>query len=64
VARWSSQDAGPTRRDSIIKPDGIVDPDGKETSRAQLHSYFWIVQFARRLAYDREDPALHRDRGR
>jgi hypothetical protein len=48
-------------RDWIIKPDSIVDPDGNETSRAQLHNHFWIVQFARRLAYDREDPALHRE---
>ncbi len=47
-ARW---------RDWIITPDGIVDPDGNETSRTQLHNYFWIVQFARRMAYDREDGA-------
>jgi Phage protein len=41
------------------KPDSIVDPDGNETTRAQLHNYFWIAQFARRLAYDRPDPRLH-----
>jgi hypothetical protein len=48
---------GATWRDWIIKPDSIVDPDGNETSRGQLHNYFWIVQFARRMAYDREDGA-------
>jgi hypothetical protein len=48
---------GPQWQDWIVKPDSIVDPDGNETSRSLLHNYFWIVQFARRLAYDREDGA-------
>ena len=48
---------GPQWRGWIVKPEGIVDPDGNETSRSQLHNYFWIVQFARRMAYDREDGA-------
>lgn len=47
---------GPQWRDWVIKAESI-DPDGNETSRSQLHNYFWIVQFARRLAYDREDGA-------
>jgi hypothetical protein len=47
---------GPEWKDWIIKPDGIVDPDGNETSQSQLHNYFWIVQLARRLAYERDDP--------
>lgn len=48
---------GPQWRDWVIKADSIVDPDGNETSRSLLHNYSWIVQFARRLAYDREDGA-------
>ena len=48
---------GDTWRDWIIKPDSIVDPDGNETSRTLLYNYFWIVQFARRLAYEREGGA-------
>jgi Phage protein len=47
---------GPEWKGWILKPDGIVDPDGNETSRSQLHNYFWIVQLARRLAYERDDP--------
>jgi len=47
---------GADSKDWIVKQDGIVDPDGNETSRSQLHNYFWIVQLARRLAYERDDP--------
>ena len=43
----------------LVKPDAIVDPDGNETSRTLLHNYFWIVQLARRLAYERDDPRVH-----
>jgi hypothetical protein len=41
---------GPAWRGWVVKHDSIVDPDGNETSRSQLHNYFWIVQFARHLA--------------
>lgn len=38
-----------------LRPDSIVDPDGNETTRGQLHNYFWIVQLCRRLAYEQQD---------
>jgi len=44
---------GPQWRGWLVKDDGIVDPDGNETSRMLLHNYFWIVQFARHIAGDR-----------
>jgi len=34
----------------VLKPDSIVDPNGQETTRAQLQGYWLIVQFARELA--------------
>lgn len=37
-------------RDWLIKPDAIVDPDGNETTRAQLRGYWLIMQFAREVA--------------
>lgn len=40
-------------KDWRVKADGLVDPDGNETTRAQLRAYFYIVQFARGLAADR-----------
>lgn len=48
---------GPQWRDWIIKPDSIVDPDGNETSRALLHNYFFIVQFARQMAGEHGEAA-------
>jgi len=48
---------GPSWKGWIVKPDGIVDPDGNETTRSQLHNYFWIVQMARQMAADRGDKA-------
>jgi Phage protein len=50
---------GPEWKGWLVKPGGIVDPDGNETSRSQLHNYFWIVQLSRRIVYDRDDPRLH-----
>lgn len=44
----------------VIKPDAIVDPDGNETSRSQLHNYFLIVQFARQLAAERGEDVASR----
>ncbi len=44
---------GPEWKGWRIKPDGLVDPDGNETTQAQLRAYFFIVQFARGLAADR-----------
>ncbi len=44
---------GPEWKSWRIKPDGLVDPDGNETTQAQLRAYFFIVQFARGLAADR-----------
>jgi hypothetical protein len=45
----------------LVKLEGVVDPDGNETSWSQLHNYFWILQLARRLVYERPDPAVHRE---
>lgn len=50
---------GPEWKGWLVKPDSIVDPDGNETSRALLHNYFWIAQFARQLAYERDDARVH-----
>ena len=44
---------GPEWAGWLVKPDSIVDPDGNETGRSQLHNYFWIVQFARQMAGER-----------
>lgn len=52
---------GPQWRGWVVKDDSIVDPDNNETSRLQLHNYFWILQFARRLTADREDARLHQE---
>jgi hypothetical protein len=46
---------GPEWNGWIVKPGSIVDPDNNETSRSQLHNYFWIVQLARRLSSECED---------
>lgn len=40
-------------REWLIKPGAIVDPDGNETTRAQLHGYWLIMQFAREIARER-----------
>ena len=41
---------GPSWDGWLVKPDCLVDPDGNETSRALLHNYFYVIQFARQLA--------------
>jgi hypothetical protein len=51
---------GPEWAGWLVKPDSIVDPDGNETTRSQLHSYFWVVQMARELAAARGEDA-HRE---
>jgi len=49
---------GPAWRDWIIKPDAIVDPEGAETTRSQLHSYSLVMQYARELAAERGEASL------
>lgn len=40
-------------RDWIVKDGAIVDPDGNETTRAQLRGYWLVMQYARELARER-----------
>lgn len=51
---------GPEWTGWVVKPDSIVDPDGNETTRSQLHNYFWVVQMARELSAARGEDA-HRE---
>lgn len=37
----------------LVKPGALVDPDGNETTRAQLHGYWLVMQYARELARER-----------
>jgi hypothetical protein len=41
---------GPTWTGWLVKPNSLVDPEGNETTRIQLHNYFWVMQLARQLA--------------
>lgn len=37
----------------VVKENALVDPDGNETTRAQLHGYWLIMQYAREIARER-----------
>lgn len=49
---------GPAWKGWIVKPESIVDPEGAETTRKQLHGYWLIMQYARELAAERGPDAL------
>jgi len=45
-------------RDWVVRGDTIVDPEGSATTRAQLHGYWLIMQYARDLARERGPEGL------
>ena len=49
---------GPEWRGWVITPKSIVDPDGAETSRIQLHGYWLIMQYAREIAREQGPEAF------
>jgi hypothetical protein len=49
---------GPDWTGWIVKPGSIVDPEGAETTRQQLHGYWLIMQYARELAAQAGPDAL------
>lgn len=36
----------------VVKDDALVDPDGNETTQAQLRAYYFVFQLAAELAHD------------
>ena len=49
---------GPEWSGWLVKPGSLVDPDGNESTRAQLTGYWLIMQFARELAREKGPHAL------
>lgn len=48
---------GPQWKNWVVRGENLVDPEGASLSRAQLHGYWLIVQFARELARESSSDA-------